>query len=250
MAALREASQSGKYLFAFFFKAEDEQTVAMRKVFDKAMQKVADRAQSVAVNTADASEKSIVAKFDLERAPMPLVLALAPNGAITGGFPTKFEEQQLLAAFASPATEKCMKSLQDGNLVFLCVQNEKTKANDTAMKGVNDFKADERFGHATTIIKLDPMDKKEASFLADLQVSTETTEAITVFLAPPGKPLAKFEGDDQQRDFGGYACQGQHWLRSWRMRPRRMLSAEIKATNFAHSSQSPEIFRGKITPPY
>ena len=125
MAALREAARSNQYLFAFFFKADDEQTLAMRKVFDKAMEKVANRAHSVAVNTTDASEKSIVAKFDLDRAPMPLVLALAPNGAITGGFPTKFEEQQLLEAFASPTTEKCMKSLQDGKLVLLCVQNEK-----------------------------------------------------------------------------------------------------------------------------
>ena len=194
MAALREASRSGKYLFAFFFKAQDEPTLAMRKVFDKSMDKLTDRARRIALNITEASEKAIVAKFGLERAPMPLVLAFAPNGAVTGGFPRKFDEQQLLEAFASPATEKCMKSLQDGNLVLLCVQNEKTKSNDTAMKGVNDFKADERFGHATTVIAVDPADKKETRFLTDLQVSPETSEAITVFLAPPGRPLAKYEG--------------------------------------------------------
>ena len=155
---------------------------------------VADRAQSVAVNTTDASEKSIVAKFDLERAPMPLVLAVAPNGAITGGFPTKFEEQQLLDAFTTPATERVMKSLQDGKLVLVCVQNAKTKSNDVAMQGVRDFKADVRFASATEIVTLDPSDKKEASFLADLKVSPDTSEAATVFVVPPGKALGKFEG--------------------------------------------------------
>jgi hypothetical protein len=194
MAAIRQASESGKYLFAFFFKTEDDQTLAMRKVFDKTMNKLADRAQWVAVSITDAPEKDIVAKFDLERAPMPLVLALAPNGAVTGGFPTKVEERQLMEAFASPATEKCMKSLQAGKLVLLCIQSEKTKSNKDAMKGVNEFKADERFGNATTVISIDPMDKKEASFLADLQVPTETTEAVTVFLAPPGRAIAKYEG--------------------------------------------------------
>ena len=114
--------------------------------------------------------------------------------AVTGGFPTKFEEKQLLDAFVSPATEKCMKSLQDGKLVFLCIQNAKTKSNDAALKGANDFKADERFGHATTVITLDPTDKKEAAFLADLQVAPEITEATTVFLVPPGRPVAKYEG--------------------------------------------------------
>ncbi len=194
MAAIKQAADAGKYLFMFFSKTDDEQTLAMRKVFDKAMEKVADRAQWIAVSTTDSSEKAIVAKFDLSRAPMPLVLAMAPNGAITGGFPTKFEEQQLLDAFATPGTERVMKPLQDGKLVFVCVQNDKTKANDAAMQGVRDFKTDTRFAGATEIVTLDPTDKKEASFLTDLQVSAETAEAVTVFVVPPGRAIGKFEG--------------------------------------------------------
>ena len=133
MEAMKQASKAGKYLFVFFSKADDEQTQAMRKVFEKAMEKASDRAQSVTVSITDSSETAIVDKFDLARAPMPLVLAMAPNGAITGGFPTKFDERQLLDAFATPGTEKVMKPLQDGKLVFVCVQNAKTKSNAAAM---------------------------------------------------------------------------------------------------------------------
>ena len=46
MAAIKQAADAGKYLFMFFSKTDDEQTLAMRKVFDKAIEKVADRAQS------------------------------------------------------------------------------------------------------------------------------------------------------------------------------------------------------------
>jgi hypothetical protein len=194
MAAIQEAAKAGKYLFVFFSKSADEETLAMRKVFDAAVQKTADRARGIGVDITDPAEEDIVGKFDLQRAPMPLVLALAPNGAITRGFPGKFDEKQLLEAMVSPATEQCMKSLQDGKLVLLCIQNAKTKSNDAAMKGVNEFKADARFGHATTVITLDPADKKEAAFLANLKVAPETAEATTVFLAPPGKLVAKYEG--------------------------------------------------------
>jgi len=194
MTAIKQAADAGKYLFVFFSKTDDDQALAMRKVLDTAMEKAADRAQVVAVNISDDSEKAIVDKFDLSRAPMPLVLALAPNGAITGGFPTKFEEQQLLAAFATPSMEKVMKSLQDGKLVFVCVQNDKTRSNDAAMQGVRDFKADVRFASAIEIVTLDPTDKKEASFLTDLKVSPDTAEATTVFVAPPGTAIGKFEG--------------------------------------------------------
>jgi hypothetical protein len=194
MAAMRQAADAGKYLFVFFSKTEDDQTLAMRKVFGKAMEKTADRAHSIAVNITDASEKPMVDKFDLGRAPMPLVLAIAPNGAVTGGFPTKFEEQQLLDAFATPGTEKVMKSLQEGNLVFVCVQNDKTKSNDAAMQGVRDFKADARFASATEIVTLDPSDKREATFLTNLKVGPDTPEAVTVFVVPPGRAVARVEG--------------------------------------------------------
>ena len=194
MAAIRQAADASKYLFMFFSKTDDDQTTAMRKVFDKAMKKASGRAQTIAVNITDSSEKAIAAKFDLSRAPMPLVLAMAPNGAITGGFPTKFEEQQLLDAFVSPVTEKMMKHLQDGKLVFVCVQNGKTKSNDAAMQGVRDFKTDARFISATEIVMLDPADSAESSFLADMKIDPKTEEAMTIFLAPPGSAIAEYKG--------------------------------------------------------
>ena len=194
MAAIKQAAAAGKYLFVFFSKADDDQTLSIRKVFDKAMDKAADRAQWTAVNITDSSEKDIVSKFQLDRAPMPLVLAIAPNGAITGGFPTKFEEQELLNAFATPCTEKVMKQLQDGKLVFVCVQNDKTKSNDAALQGIREFKADVRFASATEIVMLDPADPAEASFMADLKIDPKTEEAVTAFLAPPGSAIAEYKG--------------------------------------------------------
>lgn len=194
MEAIKQAGEAGKYLFLFFSKTDNDQTRAMRKVFDKAMEKVADRAQGVAIDVTDPSERAVVAKFDVGRAPMPLVLAMAPNGAITGGFPTKFEEQELLDAFATPCTQKAIKQLQEGKLVFVCVQNDKTKSNDAAMQGIREFKADARFASATEIVMLDPADSAEASFLADLKIDPQTDEAVTAFLVPPGSAIAEYKG--------------------------------------------------------
>ena len=116
------------------------------------------------------------------------------NGAITGGFPTEVDKQRLLDAFASPGTQNCMKELQEGKLVFLCVQNGNTKSNDEALKGVRDFQADSRFAQATEVVMLDPTDGAEAGFLKDLQIDPKIETAVTVFLAPPGMPVAMYEG--------------------------------------------------------
>jgi hypothetical protein len=200
MPAVEKARQNKKYLFALFWKEKDEHLAALKTVLEKAMAKVADRADSVVVDVTEPAEGPIVDKFDLDRAPMPLVLVLAPNGAITGGFPKKFAEKDLLDAFATPCCERCMKALQDKKLVFVCVQNEATKSNAAAMQGVRDFQADPQYREVTEVVTLNPADKAEAAFLADLKIDSKTAEAVTALLAPPGSVVAEFKGQTTKKD--------------------------------------------------
>ena len=193
-AAVERAAKAQKYLFILFYKSEDEQTRTIRQGLDALMEKVGDRADSIVIATVDPTEKEIVAKFNLSRAPMPLVLALAPNGVVTGAVHGEFSEERLLAAFAGPGKQACLKALQQRKLVFLCVQNESTKSNAAAMQGVRDFKADARFAKFTEIVMLDPADAAEAKFIGELRIDPKTAEAITVFLAPPGMAIAQFRG--------------------------------------------------------
>lgn len=194
MAAIHRAAEAKKYLYVFFFKQDDEATRAMRKVFDEAVAKLAGKADSIAIDLNAASEKAIVAKYGVARAPMPLALAIAPNGAVTGGFPAKFDEAGLLGAMVSPGLQACLKPLQERKLVFLCLQNKTTKSVDAAMKGVNDFKADKRFTDATVVVVVDPADAGEAKLMGQLKVEPKTDEAVTVLLAPPGAVVGKFNG--------------------------------------------------------
>jgi len=201
MEAVRQAAEARKYAFAFFWKEEGEATAAMRRVFDAAMQKAADRARPVVVRVDDPAEKQIVEKYDLQRAPMPLVLAIAPNGAVMGGFPRKCSEEQLLGAFGTRSIEACMKALQEGKLVFLCVQNASTSSNEEAMAGVRQFQADSRFAEVTQVVTLDPADAAEAPLLTDLKIDPKTLDAVTVFLAPPGAAVAKLSGATKKEMF-------------------------------------------------
>jgi hypothetical protein len=194
MAALDTAGREGKYVFFFFWKENDQQTGALRGVFQAAMRKHAKSADSIAIKITDASEKPVVDKFEVSRAPMPLVLAVASNGAVTKGFPLKATEEQFQEAFVSPCTAKCLKCLQDRKLVLLCVQSGKTEFSQAAWKGAQDFKADSRFAKATEIVTVNPEDPAEASLLEELKVDPKTSRAVTVVLAPPGQPVATFAG--------------------------------------------------------
>lgn len=194
LTAIDTAARSGKYLFMFFWKENDEQTQAMHGVLQSTMGKVAKSADSVTIRVNDPNEKVVVDKYGVSRAPMPLVLALAPNGAITQGFPTKFTENDLRQGFVSAGTSRCLKALQDRKFVLLCVQNQRTQFNQAALQGVRDYKADTRFASSTEIVTLDPTDQKEAGFLNSLKVNPATQTAVTVVLSPPGSSVAQFSG--------------------------------------------------------
>jgi hypothetical protein len=195
MAAMQQAADAKKHLFVFVHEKDDEPTRQGRKTFDAAIGKLGDAVQWIAINRTASIENAFVEKYGLKAAPMPLAISFAPNGAIVGGFlGAKLTEQQLTNALASPCMATCLKALQDRKLVLLCAQNGTTKANDTAMKGVNEFKADERFAQFTEIVKVDPSDAAEKKFLAQLKVDPKTDQATTLFLAPPGAIVGKFEG--------------------------------------------------------
>ena len=192
--ALEKAAKNNKYLFIFFWQEKSEQTNTMWGVFQTATKKFADRADAVQLNVADPAEKPIVDKFNVRGAPMPLVLAMAPNGAATRAFPESFDEAQLQEAFVTPCQAKCIKVIQDRRSILLCVQNDKTQFSKEAMQGVQAFKADPQYIKGTEIVVLNPADKAEPKFLKALQVDPQTTTAVTLLVTPPGAPIARFEG--------------------------------------------------------
>lgn len=194
LVAIDGAARARRYLFVFFYNQDDQQTRIMGEVFKKATDRVIDRADAIAVLTTSSSERGIVTKFGVDRAPMPLVLVLAPNGAITGSFHTSFTEEQILKALVSSSEAKTLKALQQGKLVLVCVQNGNTRFNAEAMRGVTAFKADQRYGQATEIVKLDPASQDARPFLAKLGVGFPMNQAVTFFIAPPGSIIGQFQG--------------------------------------------------------
>jgi hypothetical protein len=187
--ALADAARQHKYLFILFYKQDDDATQAVRQTLNTALAKRGDQASSVLVQIADPTEKPLIDHWALSRSPMPLVLAVAPNGAITGGFPLKLTEQDIARAFVSPGMAACLKATQSRKLVLLCVQ--RTGVTELPL-GVREFKADPTYGSATEIVAIRANDAAEAGFLHSLQLDPAATGAVA-FLTPPGNLLGTFE---------------------------------------------------------
>ncbi|QDV13093.1 hypothetical protein CA51_29790 [Rosistilla oblonga] len=186
-AALHNAARDGKYLFVYFWKQNDQQTQSMQGVFDQATGRMTDVANAIRVNITDPSNASIVEKFGVSRAPMPLSLAIAPNGAVTQGLPVSFNENQLREAVVSQGTADCLKAMQDRKLALLCV---KENVDSAAFQGARELTQDERFAASTQIVNIDPTDASEQSFLQSLKVDASAGNGVLVVMTPAGQPVA------------------------------------------------------------
>jgi hypothetical protein len=188
-AALTSARQGEKYLFILFWKEDSPATQAMKQNLDAALAGRGRQASSITVNTTDPAESDLVARFGVSRSPMPLVVAVAPNGAITGGFPLKVTEQEVARAFVSPGMAACLKGTQARKLVLLCVQPAGVR---DLPAGVREFKADAQYGPATEVVTVRADDPAEAGFLQALKIQPASS-TVTAFLAPPGSLLGTFD---------------------------------------------------------
>ncbi|MDP1834955.1 MAG: hypothetical protein Q8K75_03405 [Chlamydiales bacterium] len=188
------SADNERYQYLLFYKEQDESTSQMQQTLKHALAKLGDKASSVEIDVSDPSNDDIVKAYNLRRSPMPLILVIAPNGAIASGFPLKVTEENLLSAVMTEAMADTLKALQNRRLVLLSVQNHRTSKNSEAIASAKAFQTDPRFSAATETIFIDSSNHEEQAFLKQLGVDPTTPVAMTVVIAPPSKVVGKYEG--------------------------------------------------------
>jgi len=194
LSLLSAASDSGRYSYVFFWKDQTDATQRRLEAFSSAVKAIAEQADAVTVCVTDPKEKATVDAFKVARAPMPLVVAVAPNGAITKAWTTPFTSEVAKEGLVSEGTAACLKALQDDKLVLVSVQNESTARSSEAIQAALGFLEDPRFSESAELVVINPSNQAEEKFLADLKVQPAPSEAVTLVLAPPGRTVVKFVG--------------------------------------------------------
>lgn len=190
---LDAAAAEGKFTFIVFSKDESPALKAMTQTASSGIAKRADRATLTFARVNDPADAALVAKFDLARAPMPLTLAVAPNGAITGMFPRELKDENIDASLVTPTMTKCMKSLQENKLVFVCVQTTPTGVIPAAVK---ELQSDAHFKDRISVSTMQVRDPNETMFVSQMQLDAKTVKGpMIVVLAPPGMLIGKYDAN-------------------------------------------------------
>lgn len=188
---LNQSAEDGKFTLIVFYK---EDTAAVRTMIQVAKDGVAKRKDKTVVTlvqVTDPAEKALVERFDVARAPMPMTMVVAHNGAITGVFSRLLTDESLDAAIVTPTMTRCMKSLQEQKLVFVCVQTTEKPLVPVAVKNMQ---ADPQFKDRIVLVSMQLNDPAETRFLSQLQIDAKQMKSVTaVLLAPPGLMIGKYD---------------------------------------------------------
>lgn len=188
---LSQSAEAGKFTFIVFHRDSGEAT---RTLYQQTKNGTATRSEQAIVTTArvdDPVERSLVEKFGISRAPMPMAVVVAPNGAVTGLFPRAISQEQIAAAIVPPTMMRCMKELQDQKLVFVCLTRTDRVDIPQGVQAVRKFP---QFKDRVSLVGMRLDDPAEARFYQQIKLDPKQINGPhAVLIAPPGVLVGHYD---------------------------------------------------------
>jgi hypothetical protein len=194
--AVEKLQREGKYVCLLLYKEKNAKLNAFQNAAEVLKKNQAGKVELVTADVLASTSESLLEKFrmDPERMPMPFLMVIATNGAVTAAFVTEPDEKKLADSILSQQAAQCLKLLQDGKNVVLCIQGESTKNKEQVVEAVNAFLADKAYKDTFDKVIMDPSKSEDKAFLQKFNVTMTADEAVTIVLTSQGKIAGTFKG--------------------------------------------------------
>ena len=190
---IEKAAKSCKPVFLVAYNANGADADKAFAIANEAKKTLKASSLVIKMNTTDAANGDLVAKYRLAGAPMPLILVLDKNGTTAGGLALKdATSAKLVEMIPSPKTSELIKALADGKSVYIVVYKESM----TSKKSIVDncavacSKMDNK--SLTVLVGLD--DKNEAKLLQTLKADPNAKEPVTYVINKSGQVAGTYTG--------------------------------------------------------
>lgn len=190
-STLSQSAQSSKFTFVVFHRDNSDSTRDFHQQTQSGLSTHADKAVLTTARVDDPAERALVEKLGIARAPMPMAVVIAPNGAVTGLFPRTITPDQIAAAIVPPTMMQCMKELQNQKLVFICLT--RTDRVDVP-EGVRAVQQLPQFKDRISLVGMRLDDPAEARFYQQMKLDPNKVNGpYAVLIAPPGALIGHFD---------------------------------------------------------
>lgn len=191
--AIESANKSGLAVFLVITDPGNANTQQAMDIANQAHSKIV-KSEVIQMIRSDAANKELVAKYGVSKAPLPLILVIASNGVVAGGYPSYQATAELLVNLVpSPVKSDVLKALSAGKSVFLVVSSKNMKEKDEVMNTCS--QACIEMQNNTKLIGLDLDDQKEKAFIAEMKIDPAITSPQTFVINSKGQVTGTFNDD-------------------------------------------------------
>ena len=188
-----KAQQKGKSVFLVVTDNFEQNTEALMKIANDAKSKV-KKSEVIKLDRDDAANAELVSKYQLAGAPLPLVLVIAPNNVVAGGYTLQQASAELLiSSIPSPKKAEVLKVLSEGKSVFIVVSNKNMDKKSNLINTCEQacFEMEKK----AKVIEIDLDDTVEKTFMEELKINQSSTEPQTYVVNSKGQVTGNFNGD-------------------------------------------------------
>jgi hypothetical protein len=190
---IEKANKSCKPVFLVAYNASGADADKAMAIANNAKKNLKASSIVIKMNTSDAANSDLVARYRLAGAPMPLILVLDKNGTTAGALALKdATAEKLIDMIPSPKFSEIIKSLAEGKSVYIVVYKESM----TSKKSIADNcavacgKMDNTC--VTVMVGLD--DKKETKLIQTLKCDMNAKEPVTYVINKSGQVVGTYNG--------------------------------------------------------
>jgi hypothetical protein len=189
---IEQANKAGKTVFLVVTEPGIKETVQALDIAREA-QKLAPETTVLEMNRADLSNSLFIATNRLAEAPLPLIVLIASNGVLAGGLTAeKANPDRLVQMIPSPGKAEVVKALGAGKAVFViasrATMGDRLKMLETCKN------ASKKLNDKAVSVAIDMDDKKETTFLQQLQVDMAYPATAVFVLNAQGQLTGNFAG--------------------------------------------------------
>ncbi|HNX89217.1 MAG TPA: hypothetical protein PK796_07475 [Bacteroidales bacterium] len=170
----------------------------VRKVAQSAQKKF-PASEVITFDKSDKSNAALVTKYGLLGAPVPIILVIAPNGAVGGGFTLdKATPESLVKLIPTKKQATALLAFSEGKAAFIVLSKKSMKDKTPAVAECK--KALSAIGGRGVIIDLDLGDKTESKFVDLLDPDMSATSSHIMVFNGKGQFTGEFSAPVQSKD--------------------------------------------------
>jgi hypothetical protein len=193
--AMQASHDNKQYLFILFYDRKDAEFYSMEATVDNSAGNADQKVLVYKASVRNGDDSDLIAKYKIDRAPMPIVMVFGPNGAVLGGFPKNVTREKLARSLVPPIVMDVLKTVQERKMAVVLIQNSNTKFNAESSKTAQELAYDKRFAGKAEIIKADPADPKNKDFLANAKLLGDISVSAIILITPPGVVAGVYQGN-------------------------------------------------------